>query len=280
MYIHFVCVNMVLKMIIALFTILVAKQFIASTTDCRDYGAFEWPKIMFDSSYSRAAYERIPDFRNLKEVGYPTAKTERRKSYTFGCVTVHHQASVDGIQEMCGWNDNLKISHEKKKNHRKAICPIVCPESWSWQHFLDGALPKLYHALPVIRLYNATVLIQKPRDSIVLWILNRIPGLIFEIFEHGGYSADIIIDPCNTPFMNPRVWRGMQKLINPVRAPSRILWDFVLFVRRSKTRNGGRKILNEEKVVQTLNYNGRGVVVDPSDCNTDVIVNLMQQTKL
>ena len=156
----------------------------------------------------------------------------------------------------------------------------MCPESWSWQHFLDGALPKLYHALPVIRLYNATVLIQNPRDSIVLWILNRIPGLIFEIFEHGGYSADIIIDPCNTPFMNTRVWRGMQKLINPERAPSQILWDFVLFVRRSKTRNGGRKILNEEEVVQTLNYNGRGVVVDPSDCNTDVIVNLMQQTKL
>ena len=69
--------------------------------------------------------------------------------------------------------------------HFEKLLPLIIPDGWSFQHFTDGTLPKLVLALPWIRKNNVPILLERPRDSIIMEMLARLDVTNIIWYEHG-----------------------------------------------------------------------------------------------
>ena len=192
----------------------------------------------------------------------------------------------------CGYNygdDNARRQFQTSDHlptiYDEAILYPV-PDGWSFQHFLDGIGPKLSHSHSYLTAY--------PKAKVIILRGARFDRSVKEIWEMLGLSlslllchsshfvrlfvvgveessrivfisgfekvgARLLINPCRTPGIHPRLWhqaRLMYWSISGLLAnrPDPSLRKNFIYIQRtsSNAMNGARLVLNEEAFVALL----------------------------
>mmetsp|Transcript_16701 Transcript_16701/g.46739 ORF Transcript_16701/g.46739 Transcript_16701/m.46739 type:complete len:468 (-) Transcript_16701:340-1743(-) len=149
----------------------------------------------------------------------------------------------------------------------------MVPESYSFQHFADGSLPKIMMHLDAIRKHNITVALQSPRDQIVNEMLSRLnisTKFMSPNRQTGFLGADELYSGCIAPPLHPLLWRRARVLITkkaPVPNPD----GPIILIHRLKqnSKNGGRMIENYDELKAALEdkYGERLVEYDSNQSN-------------
>lgn len=164
----------------------------------------------------------------------------------------------DGIHT-CGWSMNLREFQEPLPPCRtprqsfNLLIPLLVPNSNSFQHFVDGVLPKIAQIHPFIQQHriNASFMFYRPWDKIIEEMIHemRISNVVFH--DGGFIHAHILIDSCIAPPIHPQLWTKVRSLLHVQDIPKDPPKQVVLLLRH-RTRNPGRKIINIHVVIQYL----------------------------
>ncbi|XP_067667835.1 uncharacterized protein [Haliotis asinina] len=161
----------------------------------------------------------------------------------------------------CGWPSDYSLMHgtlSKTATYFDKLCPLLSPEANSFQHFMDGLLPKLVQVRDLLLHPDMKLLITKPRkgdEKMIMSILDRmgIPEKQIIWYNGGTYTADFMVAACIAPPIHPVLWKSARALIgvaeNRPIPPDKAL---VILLTRAYSHNGGRKILNFREVVDVL----------------------------
>ena len=96
----------------------------------------------------------------------------------------------------CGWKTDYalwdpadprakaKLRAAGSVQHHKKLCPLIVPQAWSFQHFLDGTLPKLAQV--------ADYLLADPEVKVILEIKPGIKMVEF-LLRKLGFGKDRIL---------------------------------------------------------------------------------------
>jgi Glycosyltransferase 61 len=134
------------------------------------------------------------------------------------------------------------------------VVVALAPEAWSWQHFMQDIMPKVWFTMQAVGGAQAMALrpfmLPPARDSIVLEILEY---LHLSYVEEPTYPLTRVcvsngIITCKIPGMHPRLWKGVHSLLSvpPVRPP-----DIAVLLSRKNARNG-RQDTNFDELQSTL----------------------------
>jgi len=181
----------------------------------------------------------------------------------------------------------------------KTLCPLLVPDGQTFQHFVDGVLPKLIQLLTEASRLAAAVdqfVVYRPRDAIVYELLERVGIgrdrlLVVPVDWSRLIEASCVVDTCVTPSLHPTLWRRAsqmlriyqhrdlhQKTLNTESEWSNSVVDdhggplggknedsrhhggreltanssLVILLSRRWTRNAGRRLLNENAVLDYL----------------------------
>ena len=168
----------------------------------------------------------------------------------------------------CGWK--TPIEQFQKKDYPVAakyhiLCPLLIPDSFAFQHFIDGVLPKLMQAYDLLLRSNVKLLIYKPRDHIVIEMYERLgfneSQLVY--YTSGNYFADVMINTCITPPLHPDLWQtARSRLGAPYLLQVPPSEASVILLTRAKAHNSGRSLTNQEDVLHFLlhRYEKRSVL--------------------
>lgn len=169
----------------------------------------------------------------------------------------------------CGWKSDHHIAVKNKESkldyyyvNGTAVFLIV-PDGYSFQHFLDGVLPKIVQIQDLLPDKNVKYIVHlKKRFPIVRTLLHRIgikddQMIMKETFmpHSGRIKAKQLVIPCNTPPIHPYLWQRAQYLLKlpwlqSSFQPKRHL--VVYLTRNSGAYNGGRHIMNEDIVLNAI----------------------------
>ena len=169
----------------------------------------------------------------------------------------------------CGWPADLSMIESPFDSRLYGhfpgtLVPLVVPEGLSFQHFIDGVIPKLVILADILRKEPSVTLAMDMRiikdmpklllqrlglqkSSIVSW--ERLP------WKNGKVYADKLIMGCKVPPLHPELWQKAQDLFDlPWKKEG---WKqkrhVVLYLSRSEgTSNPGRNVLNEKELVGQL----------------------------
>ena len=210
------------------------------------YAQFEIREPLFIDQDDRSSF--LVQRQNIATLGARSDTVLRGRIITHVNGTVH--TSHD-----CGWNMNVgeflrPIPKRRNPRHSFALlCPLLVPDSNTFQHFVDGVLPKLaqIHEIITHTQINITYLFYRPRDKIIHEMLDKIgipPDRI--AFYDGGYlSAKLLLNTCVTPPIHPTLWKTSRNLLrvdDRLKEPGKN--TLVILLTRSNSRNIGRRILN------------------------------------
>ena len=126
------------------------------------------------------------------------------------------QVIPNGIANMemdCGWSSKLEdFFSQETQMAVDILIPLLVPDSASFQHFLDGTLPKIVQTYSILTAPNVKLLIFHPRDSIIFDILNKLKITTNKlVFYTDTIGATIQINSCVTPPTSPvAVERGQE----------------------------------------------------------------------
>ncbi|CAF1193648.1 unnamed protein product [Rotaria sordida] len=175
------------------------------------------------------------------------------------------------VNDDCGYNygndaiqRTFKNSDEPTIIYDKAIIYTV-PDGWSFQHFLDGIGPKLSHSKSYLQKYpDAKVIIIQgvrfDRSVKEIWSMLGVEESerIIHYSPHMKIGARLLINPCITPGIHPRLWqdaRDMYWSISGIsKSSSNSERNNLIYIQRTPTNamNGARLILNEEPFINIL----------------------------
>ena len=151
----------------------------------------------------------------------------------------------------CGYRSNvsfvLKNRDVQRQNWYHTLVPLIVSDGWAFQHFLDGTLPKIVQALKYIRQPQVKVLLQPPRDKIILEFLEKlnISGDKIVMYNNKAVGADNLLFTCNTPPLHPRLWQRARVLLG---APDSLHLPKdkanIVIITRAGCFNCGRRLLN------------------------------------
>ena len=214
------------------------------------YSPFNRTVPHFASQDDRELFFKNPS--NLEDL----KPTRREKLH--GVIEIVDNATFD-LPFDCGWKSDVNLlQHQKKPKHRyKTLCPLIIPEASSFQHFIDGALPKLMQAYHLLIRPEVKLLIQIPRDTNVISMIRAVgirpQQIVF--YEPGGYHADHMIFTCIAPPIHPSLWQlARRKLRAPEVLPVPSDQAHVVLLTRAKSYNGGRNIANVDAVKSYLRH--------------------------
>ena len=168
----------------------------------------------------------------------------------------------------CGWKTPIEQFH--KRDHQVAakyhiLCPLLIPDSFAFQHFIDGVLPKLMQAYDLLQRSEVKLLIYKPRDHIVLEMYERLgfneSQLVY--YNSGNYFADVMINTCITPPLHPDLWQTARSMLGaPYLLNVPPSEASVILLTRAKAHNSGRSLTNQDDVLHFLlhRYEKRSVL--------------------
>jgi len=163
---------------------------------------------------------------------------------------------------LCYWN-SLPSDHQINKPARHYVemaALLLAPESERFQHFMDGALPKIIHTWPLSRKFKiiSNNYTSQPMIKAVMDLL----GLDPMTHPFGGLKIRHFLFGCRAPGLNPELWHKMHYLITeklireleeageiPRPDPNRIK---IMYLPRGHSPKNGRNVLNNEEVVQAL----------------------------
>ncbi len=162
----------------------------------------------------------------------------------------------------CGWASILgqfllNRSVPEGSNTFKLLSPLLVPDSWAFQHFVDGVLPKLMQAYYYLLHPDVYLLIFRPRDPIIFEMYEKLGFSRSQLVFHSAnnqYHANTLINTCVAPGTHPDLWVTMRAMLGaPDKLSVPLKEAFVVLLTRAKSRNGGRHILNQNAVLGLLN---------------------------
>ena len=169
----------------------------------------------------------------------------------------------------CGWPADHSLSEESFDpttvgHYSGALAVLNVPQGLSFQHFLDGVLPKLVQLVDVIKNDTSIAIAMDMfiSDSMPAKLLNRIGlgshkivGWHLLPWKNGKLYADKLILGCKVPPLHPELWQKAQTLFDlPWMKPG---WTqkkhVILYMSRGTgTRNPGRHVLNENELTTAI----------------------------
>ena len=155
----------------------------------------------------------------------------------------------------CGWQTDismfLQIGKDNIRHSHEVLIPLLVPEAGSFQHFIDGLLPKLVQSYHILQHTNARLLIPTPRDVIIFQFLDQLNISRSKIVldEGGTHYARKLILACIAPPLHPYLFKAARRMLR-IRDDATVSPDvaFVVLVQRSHARNPGRRILNIHQI--------------------------------
>ena len=159
----------------------------------------------------------------------------------------------------CGWNMDVTVMSSTPKGRIrrrfKVMVPLLVPQSNSFQHFLDGVVPKLVQVAPLLGMRNITVMVFRPWDRVIEEMLAKF-GVTedrVQYYDNGYYAADYLVNSCITPPLHPTLWHQARRTLGaPDLLPVPMEDAHVILLTRAKSRNSGRRIQNMEHVTGYL----------------------------
>ena len=212
-----------------------------------------------------------------------------QRKYLVGSLDVIKNGFVSRYLD-CGWPANHMESLDphpdwKGKLINKTVIYLTVPEGLSFQHFIDGVVPKLVQLRDALNDKDSILIMDTTfYDSMPIKLLERI-GInetqIQSIFDTNWNDnlirAKKLILACQVPPLHPKLWQQAQELF-------RVSWlepgwtqtrRIVLYLSRgtNNNRNAARRVLNEEELLQSIKpvveeKNYELVVFNSNDFNT------------
>ncbi len=172
------------------------------------------------------------------------------------------------------------IKAPKQSSLGSRVQPLIVDDGWSFQHFIDGVLPKLFNSffsssIDGSKAFNQTLtLIPSPLQPIVKQMINnQLSSLSISEIEQlalttnsktSFYCSDILQFSCNAPSFHPFLYRRIQDTLsmNGIqmdhendRNEESNNDNFILFLDRieGKTKNGNREIVNRDELIESMN---------------------------
>ncbi len=183
----------------------------------------------------------------------------------------------------CGWDTDLMqfVDTEpvvvggagmvggERNYSAEVIVPILTPDAHSFQHFLDGALPKIVQVLPLLRLPHVRLALPRPRDPVIRRMLARMHLYHRVLWVHGAevVRSRVQINTCITPPIHPLLWAAMRSELGVSEefSCSEMSTCKVILLNRALSHNGGRNLKNQRELIHflTARYGDRFVVYNP-----------------
>ena len=189
--------------------------------------------------------------------------------YVHGVVDFIEDGILDDSYD-CGWKSN---HHQAVLNQQDndlsfyyvnaTVVFLLIPDGYSFQHFLDGVMPKIVQIQTLLPDKKVKYVIHlKKRFPIVRELFHRIgitddQMIMKETFMpfSGRIKAKRLVIPCNTPPLHPYLWQRTQYLLKlPWLQPNfHVNRKIVVYLTRNTgSYNGGRRILNEDELLQAI----------------------------
>ena len=232
------------------------------------YASYSLPEPMFTNEDDMAVFLR--DGSNARAIGHPPKEqlTGVVKYISEGLASHHFD---------CGWNSDLKQFGMRTmmpaRDHRHCLCPLLVPEGGTFQHFIDGVLPKLMQVYELVTTADIVLLLHPPKDRIVAQMLSK---LGFDsnstLLYYGGYvKSTHQINTCRTPPAHPSLWRKARSLLGVSETHDNP--SLVILLTRRLSRKTGRRIKNIEALTRemSLKYGSRLAVFSGSDSLSDTV---------
>ena len=176
-----------------------------------------------------------------------------------GSIIINMDATIHNSFD-CGWQMNSSLfsgtttpKHVRYHQIDDVVCPLLVAQSQTFQHFMDGVVPKLVQSQLALQQHYVKVLIYRPWDSIIFDILevfnitrNRI---IFS--ENGYYKAHYLLNTCYTPPLHPTLWNKARHVFTGHLEHLKTHQSVILLT-RTDSRNYGRSMNNKQDVVKHL----------------------------
>ena len=147
--------------------------------------------------------------QNKQKLGVP------RKDQLLGEIVAIRKGTFTA-PHACGYRS--KVSHVLKARDIspwrwfRSLVPIIVPDGGTFQHFLDGALPKIIQALEYIQRPQVRLLMPRIRDSIKYEILKKLNISRRNIVTY-SVGADYLVYTCVTPPIHPLLWQKARSLL-------------------------------------------------------------------
>ena len=214
------------------------------------YPDFKIHEPLFPSQEDRALF-----YLHSKNREY--ANSTVRARHLTGIIRIIHQGFAHKHID-CGWPSNLTefVGKDKRTKYTADIVvPLMIPDGFSFQHFMDGTFPKIIQVLPFLRLPNVTLVLETPRDKIIKQLLQEMNLYDKVIFVHPSenITSRIQINTCITPPVHPLLLAGMRQELGIAHSFSIEPRNCkIILLTRAGSHNGGRNIQNLAKVREYL----------------------------
>ena len=160
----------------------------------------------------------------------------------------------------CGWQNNETFTDHvlptiKVRKHIDYVCPLLVPQSSSFQHFVDGVLPKLMQVFHIVNNTQVQLMLYRSWDRSIEQMLAKlgIDSDRITYYDSGYYNGKYVLDTCVTPPLHPSLWNIARKRLGiDISHPVRNTNGYVVYVSRTSSRNYGRNVKNEEAVIDFL----------------------------
>lgn len=169
----------------------------------------------------------------------------------------------------CGWPARHERSLDEPKqgiygHFKGSLVFLNVPQGLSFQHFIDGVLPKLVQLQDLIQKDHSLTFAMDFSflDDLPKKLLERIGIPFSRVVDHRSLpwmdnklKADRLILACRVPPLHPDLWMKAQSLLKlPWMNDDWIQKEHIIlyFSRNQNTRNMERRVLNEEEVVSTI----------------------------
>lgn len=189
----------------------------------------------------------------------------------------------------CGWGTTVEEFRAKSapgNTHIKGILsPLLVPDSFAFQHFIDGVLPKLIQAYEYVIPEDVKLLIHTPRDNTILEMYEALGFKRSQLVYYKGmtYSADVMINSCIAPPLHPEFWQIARRMLGvPEDLSLPVHQASVILLTRARQRNPGRTMTNSKDVLHFLlhRYGSSNVVLFQGGYNLTKSIDIFRKAKI
>ena len=214
-----------------------------------DYEAFRLDEPEFTDDRDRGLFRKLRE--NVDAVGdLPPTMLRGIVQYLPGGLVGH---KFD-----CSWRTSYRQFATQTwmpiRRHVAYLSPLLVPEGGSFQHFVDGVLPKLVQARDVLLAANVTILLHPPGGRIIRQMLSRLgfsDSIVLEYYG-GYYTSDHQINTCVTPPYHRALWDKARLLLGVDDRLQNEATSVVILMLRTRSLKEGRRIVNLNELIQVM----------------------------
>ena len=214
-----------------------------------DYDDFRLDEPKFTTGGDRELFYKLQE--NVNAVG-PLSRDKLRGvvAYVAGGLVSH--------KFPCSWRTSLKQFSARTwmpaRRQVAYLCPLLVPGGGSFQHFVDGVLPKLMQARDVLLAANVSILLHPPGGRMVGQMLTRLGFSDNElIYYYGGYyKSDHQVNTCVTPPYHPALWGAARRALGVRDTLRDAATSLIILLLRTRSWKAGRRIVNVKPLLRAL----------------------------